>query len=53
MKLILRNAKCILLYIKKSKHSTQRDTPQYHTETIKSVPVTEKHENPLKKIKKT
>ena len=35
------------------KHSTQHDTPQYHTEVIKSVPVTEKHENPLIKIKKT
>ena len=41
---ILRNTKCILLYIKMSKHSTWSDTAQYHTEAIKSVPATEKHE---------
>ena len=35
------------------KQPTWSDTTQYHTEAIKSVPVTEKHEKPLIKILKT
>ena len=37
---ILRNAKCILLYIKMQKHPTWSDTPHYQGEAIKSVPGT-------------
>ena len=49
----MRNAKCILLYIKMPKHPTWSDTAQYHTEAIKSVSVTEKCEEPLIKILQT
>ena len=34
------------------KQTTWSDTAQHRTETIKSVPVTEKHEKPLIKILK-
>ena len=40
-------------YISRCQDTQPNMTPQYHTEAIKSVPVTEKHENPLIKIKKT
>ena len=50
---VLGNAKCILLYIKMPKQPTWSDTAQYHSEAIKSFPVTEKHEKPLIKILKT
>ena len=50
---VLRNAKCILLYIKMPKQPTWSDTAQYHPEAIKSFPVTEKYEKPLIKVLKT